>query len=94
MKPHRLRSNALRRVLDCLIVQAACRAAGVILVDGSAIKDVPECLAMFREAMSKQGERNDLDNNVIHVGTPQGNSRAYSIDRVKRARLGGLQRIK
>jgi hypothetical protein len=48
------------------------------------IKDDPECLAMFREAMTKQGERNDLDNNVIHVDTPQGNSRAYSIDRVKR----------
>ena len=48
------------------------------------IKDDPECLAMFREAMAKQGERNDLDNNVIHVDTPQGNSRAYSIDRVKR----------
>lgn len=39
---------------------------------------------MYREAMAKQGERNDLDNNVIHVDTPQGNSRAYSIDRVKR----------
>ena len=48
------------------------------------IKDDPEALAMFREAMAKQGERNDLDNNVIHVDTQQGNSRAYSIDRVKR----------
>jgi|GEM_PF-1083265 len=51
------------------------------------IKDDPECLAMFREEMKHQGERKDLHDfvdNVNEVSRPDGNSRAYSIDRVKR----------
>lgn len=52
------------------------------------IKDDPEALAMFREAMKHQGERKDLrdfPNNVSEVDdVTHGNSRAYSIDRVKR----------
>ncbi len=50
------------------------------------IKDDPECLAMFRQAMvQSQGTRTDLGNNVTEVDTGvTGNSRAYSIDRVKR----------
>ena len=56
------------------------------------IKDNPEVLALYRDAMKNQGERTDLPdehgnfhNNVIEVeGQKQGNSRAYSIDRVKR----------
>lgn len=50
------------------------------------IKDDPECLAMFREAMvQKPGTRTDLCNNVTEVEPEKtGNSRAYSIDRVKR----------
>lgn len=49
------------------------------------IKDDPECLAMFREAMKGEPGRNkETDNNVIRLDTPQGNSKAYSIDRVKR----------
>lgn len=40
---------------------------------------------MFREAMKHQGKRNDFDDNVTEVDhRERGNSRAYSIDRVKR----------
>lgn len=50
------------------------------------IKDDPEALAMFREAMKHQGQRTDLSDNVREVVAIDsgGNSRAYSIDRVKR----------
>lgn len=48
------------------------------------IKDNAEVLQLFRAAMSKQGERHDLDYNVIQVDTPQGNSKAYTVDRLKR----------
>lgn len=49
------------------------------------IRDDPEALAAFREAMKHQGERPNLDNNVIEVDrSPVGNSRAYSISRVQR----------
>ena len=49
------------------------------------IRDDPEALVMFREAMKHQGERPNLDNNVIEVDrSPVGNSRAYSIARVQR----------
>lgn len=50
------------------------------------IKDDAEALAMYREAMLQEsGKRNDLDNNVTEVkDRVTGNSRAYSIDRVKR----------
>jgi hypothetical protein len=46
------------------------------------IKDDPECLAMFRDAMKEHhNQHTRKDNNVIQADTPQGNSRAYSIDR-------------
>lgn len=49
------------------------------------IRDDPEALAAFREAMKHQGERTDIDDNVIEVErSPVGNSRAYSITRVQR----------
>lgn len=49
------------------------------------IRDDPEALAAFREAMKHQGERPNLDDNVIEVErSPVGNSRAYSISRVQR----------
>jgi hypothetical protein len=49
------------------------------------IRDDPEALAAFREAMKHQGERTDFDDNVIEVGrSAVGNSRAYSIARVQR----------
>ncbi len=53
------------------------------------IKDDPECLAMFREAMvERPGKRakvdQDIPNNVRNKDVDAGNSRAYSIDRVKR----------
>ena len=52
------------------------------------IRDDPKALAAFREAMKHQGERPDFDDNVNEVafGRPDGNSRAYSIDRVKLTR--------
>ena len=49
------------------------------------IRDDPEALAAFREAMKHQGERTDFDDNVIEVDrAPVGNSRAYSLSRVQR----------
>ena len=50
------------------------------------IRDDPEALAAFREAMKHQGERPNLCNNVTEVETEAitGNSRAYSIARVQR----------
>lgn len=49
------------------------------------IRDDPEALAAFREAMlGEQGRKQETDNNVIPIDTPQGNSRAYSISRVQR----------
>jgi hypothetical protein len=53
------------------------------------IKDDPEALAMFRGAMvEKPGKRPkgdaDIPNNVRNKEVDAGNSRAYSIDRVKR----------
>ena len=50
------------------------------------IRDDPEALAVFREAMKHQGERTDFVDNVNEVafGRPDGNSRAYSISRVQR----------
>lgn len=49
------------------------------------IRDDPEALAAFRDAMKHQGQRTDFANNVIEVDrSPVGNSRAYSIDRVRR----------
>ena len=50
------------------------------------IRDDPEALAAFREAMKHQGERTNLCNNVTEVETDAitGNSRAYSLSRVQR----------
>jgi hypothetical protein len=47
------------------------------------IKDDPEVLPMFREAMKEQGERNDLHDNVMEVAT-QGNSKAYTLTRLQK----------
>lgn len=49
------------------------------------IRNDHECLAMFREAMKEQGNRNNLCYNVTQVGGGKGtgNSRAYSIARVQ-----------
>ena len=55
------------------------------------IKDDPEALAMFREAMKgqeggdKRSQAATTDNNVISDRSPVGNSRAYSISRVQRS---------
>ena len=48
------------------------------------IKDDPEALSMYREAMKGVNQYDMPNNNVIRQETKQGNSRAYSIDRVKR----------
>ena len=56
----------------------------------SIIKDDPECLAMFREAMKEQegGDKRSQEAITRNIVTGDeivtGNSRAYSIDRVKR----------
>lgn len=51
----------------------------------SVIKDDPEVLAMFREAMKQQGTRSDLCYNITQVnsGKGTGTSRAYSVTRVQ-----------
>ena len=48
------------------------------------IRDDPEALAAFREAMKHQGERTDFDDNVTGHEAITGNSRAYSLSRVQR----------
>ena len=46
------------------------------------IRDDPEALAAFREAMKHQGKADDFSYNVREESS--GNSRAYSIARVQR----------
>lgn len=49
------------------------------------IRDDPEALLAFRDAMKNQGERSDIPNNVREVREATcGNSRAYSLARVQR----------
>jgi hypothetical protein len=49
------------------------------------IRDDPEALLAYRQAMlGEQGRKPETDNNVIPIDVPQGNSRAYSLDRVQR----------
>ena len=50
------------------------------------IRDDPEALAAFREAMKHQGQRTDISDNITEVVSPSatGTSRAYSISRVQR----------
>jgi hypothetical protein len=51
------------------------------------VREDPECLAMFREAMLGHAGRptKESGNNVTELDTGiTGNSRAYSIDRVRR----------
>lgn len=47
------------------------------------IKDDVECLAMYREAMLCQGERNDLGNNITEVGRVTGTSASYTVSRLQ-----------
>jgi hypothetical protein len=48
------------------------------------IRDDPEALAAFREAMKAVNQHDLPDDNVIGHHAEQGNSRAYSIARVQR----------
>jgi hypothetical protein len=50
------------------------------------IRDDPEALAAFREAMKHQGKRTDLvsNRNEVEVQRPAGTTRAYSLSRVQR----------
>lgn len=53
--------------------------------DTDVIKDDPEVLPMFREAMKHQGERANLVYNVNEViGRPDGNTRAYTLSRLQK----------
>ena len=63
-------------------VQRECDAETVEAV----IRDDPEALAAFREAMKHQGKRTDLvsNRNEVEVQRPAGTTRAYSISRVQR----------
>lgn len=48
------------------------------------LRDDPEALAAFREAMKCVNQHDLPDDNVIRHEAEQGNSRAYSISRVQR----------
>ena len=49
------------------------------------IKDDPECLAKFREAMKEQGRRTDLGDNITEVRPQEkGTSKAYTCERLRR----------
>ena len=50
------------------------------------IRDDPEALLAYREAMKHQGERRDIGNNITEVDSSSatGTSRAYSLARVQR----------
>lgn len=50
------------------------------------IRDDPEALAAFRDAMKHQGQRTDISDNITEVesSSATGTSRAYSISRVQR----------
>ena len=48
------------------------------------IRDDPEALVMYREAMKGQGKRTDLHSNGMEVSAQQGTTRAYSLSRVQR----------
>lgn len=49
------------------------------------IKDDPECLALYREAMKEQGRRNDIGDNITEVKPQEkGTSKAYTCERLKR----------
>ena len=52
----------------------------------SLIRDDPEALLAYREAMKHQGERRDIGNNITEVDSSSatGTSRAYSLARVQR----------
>lgn len=46
------------------------------------IRDDPEVLAMWRDAMKEQGKRNDLVDNINEV-RPKGTSREYTLSRLR-----------
>lgn len=49
------------------------------------IKDNAEVLQLFREAMKEHNNQHTRkDNNIIPADTPQGTSKAYTVDRLKR----------
>lgn len=48
------------------------------------LKDDPEVLVMWREAMKEQGKRSDLVNNINEVTAGKGTSKAYTLDRLRR----------
>lgn len=49
------------------------------------IKDDPECLALYREAMKQQGRRTDIGDNVTEVKPQEkGNSKAYTCERLSK----------
>jgi hypothetical protein len=49
------------------------------------IKDEPEVLEMYREAMKQQGIRADFHDNIMEVGTIEhGTAKSYTLSRLKR----------
>ena len=57
-----------------------------VVADRALIRDDPEALLAYREAMKHQGERRDIGNNITEVDSSSatGTSRAYSLARVQR----------
>ncbi len=58
------------------------------------IRDDPEALAAWREAMKEQGKRNDLVDNVNEVTADKGNSRSYTVSRLQKQRPDLFERVK
>jgi hypothetical protein len=75
----------VKEMLELPTFQTTARQTPISPPAFAVIRRDPEALAKFREEMKHQGERTDLDDNVIEVERqPRGNSRAYSIARVQR----------
>ena len=47
------------------------------------LRDDPEALACWREAMKQQGKRTDFLDNIKEVGSSSGTSRSYTVTRLK-----------
>lgn len=59
------------------------------------LRDDPEVLAMWREAMKEQGKRNDIHDNIMEVKEQkQGTSRSYTLARLQRVRPDLFEMVK
>jgi hypothetical protein len=69
---------------DNITITSALRERG----NKAVIKDEPEVLAMFREAVTNPKHKHvaNTDNDNVIISQPQGTSKSYTLDRLKRER--------